>query len=168
MNIQLNYSHRKYVLLLVSILLNGCVTTHYGNFIQNASLAASQSMADDAAAQIVRLYPPATTQFTLGHAINDPFGQTLIEKLRSSGFAVQEAAEPSIEQSLFAVPQSPAEPQAGIRLSYIVDQSDDLYHANLMIGDTRLSRAFMTRADGIHPAGQWVKGVKGVEGVKKE
>lgn len=144
-------------LALISGLLNGCATAHYGNFIQNPSLAASQSMADDAAAQIVRLYPPATTQFTLGHAVNDPFGQTLIEKLRLSGFAVQEIPESSIEQSLFVAPQSPAEPHAGIRLSYIVDQSDDLYHANLMIGDSRLSRAFNLRADGIHPAGLWVK-----------
>lgn len=156
MNIQINHSHRKYVLLLVSILLNGCVTTHYGNFIQNPSQETNQIMATDAVTQIVRLYPPATTQFTLGHAVNDPFGQTLIEKLRLSGFAVQEAPESSIEQSLFAVPQSPAEPQAGIRLSYIVDQMDDLYHANLLIDDTRLSRAFILKDNDLYPAGHWV------------
>ncbi len=156
------------LILALLLVLSGCATQPHGNFIQNPSLAANQSMAMDAAAQIVRLYPPATTHFTLGHAVNDPFGQTLIEKLRLSGFAVQEAVESPIEQSLFSVPQSPAEPHTGIRLSYIVDESDDLYHANLRIGDTRLSRAFHLHADGIHPAGQWVKGVKGVEGVKKE
>ena len=143
-------------LALISGLLNGCATAHYGNFIQNPSLAASQSMADDAAAQIVRLYPPATTQFTLGHAVNDPFGQTLIEKLRLSGFAVQEVPESSIEQSLFAVTQSPAEPHTGIRLSYIVDQSNDLYHANIQIGDRHLSRAFILKDNDFHPAGHWV------------
>jgi len=156
MNIQINYSHRKYVLLLVSILLNGCVTTQYGNFIQNSSQDANQIMATDAATQIVRLYPPATTQFSIGHAVNDAFGQTLIEKLRVAGFAVQEAAEPSIEQSLFAVPQSPAEPQAGIRLSYIVDQMEHIYHANIQIGDRHLSRAFILKDNDLYPAGHWV------------
>lgn len=165
MNIKMNHSHGFLILLLASMLLKGCATTQYGNFIQNPSLQASQSMAMDAAAQIDRLYPAASTQLILGHSIHDAFGQTLVEKLRVAGFAVQEISESPIEQSLFAVPQSPAEPHTGIRLSYIVDQSDDLYHANLMIGDTRLSRAFNLRTDGIHPAGLWVKRV---EGVKKE
>ena len=160
MNIKMNHSHGFLLLLLASMLLKGCATTQYGNFIQNPSLQASQSMAMDAAAQIDRLYPAATTQFSIAHAVNDAFGQTLVEQLRVAGFAVQEIPESSIEQSLFVAPQSPAEPHTGIRLSYIVDQSDDLYHANLMIGDTRLSRAFNLRADGIHPAGLWVKWVK--------
>ncbi len=153
----LNQSHRLLFALLMAVLLNGCATTQYGNFIQNPSFDANQIMATDAAAQIVRLYPAASTQFTLGHPIKDAFGQTLIEKLRVAGFAVQEAAEPSIEQSLFAVPQPQEEQKAGIRLSYIVDQSDDLYHANLLIDDTRLSRAFIARAESVHPAGLWVK-----------
>ncbi len=154
---KINQSHRLLALLLVSMLLNGCATTQYGNFIQNPSQDANQIMATDAATQIVRLYPAATTQFSIGHVVNDTFGQTLIEKLRIAGFAVQEAAEPSIEQSLFAVPQPREEQKAGIRLSYIVDQSDNLYHANLLIDDTRLSRAFIARADSVRPAGLWVK-----------
>ena len=154
---RLNQSYRMLVLLLVAMLLDGCATTQYGNFIQNPSINVTQVMATDAAAQIVRLYPPATTQFTVLHAANDPFGQTLIDKLRVAGFAVQEAVEPSIEQSLFAVPQPQEEQKAGIRLSYVVDQMDDLYHANLLIDDTRLSRAFIARADSVHPAGLWVK-----------
>jgi len=154
---RLNQSYRMLVLLLVAMLFDGCATTQYGNFIQNPSFDANQIMATDAAAQIVRLYPAASTQFTLGHPIKDAFGQTLIEKLRVAGFAVQEAAEPSIEQSLFAVPQPQEVQKSGIRLSYIVDQSDDLYHTNLLIDDTRLSRAFIARADSVHPAGLWVK-----------
>ena len=156
MNIQINHSHRKYVLLLVSILLNGCVTTHYGNFIQNPSQEANQIMATDAVTQIVRLYPAASTQFSIGHAVNDAFGQTLIEKLRVSGFAVQEMPETSIEQSLLAVPQSSAELQAGIRLSYIVDQMEHIYHANIQIGDRHLSRAFILKDNGLYPAGHWL------------
>lgn len=157
MAILINQSHRMFFFMLVAVLLNGCATAHYGNFIQNPSSAVTQVMADDAAAQIVRLYPPATTQFTIMHAVHDAFGKTLIEKLRAAGFAVQEAAEQSVQQSMFAASQSKTESQGGIQLSYIVDQSEDLYHANLLINDTRLSRAFIARADAIHPAGLWVK-----------
>ena len=100
-----NHSYPIFIPLLACLILNGCATTQYGNFIQNASLDASHAMAEDAAVQIGRLYPPATTQFTLVHPVKDAFGQMLTEKLRVAGFAVQEAFEPSIEQSLFAVPQ---------------------------------------------------------------
>jgi hypothetical protein len=62
----------------------------YGNFIQNPSIVTSKVMADDVAAQIVRLYPAANTQFNLRHVVNDPFGNALIENLRLEGFAVQE------------------------------------------------------------------------------
>lgn len=164
---KINQSYRLWVLLLVSMLLNGCATTQYGNFIQNASLADSQSMADDVAAQIIRLYPPATTQFNLRHASHDSFGQALIESLRQAGFAVREAIDetPFTLSQLSDAPSQSPQPEKGLTLSYVVDQSDDLYHTKLMIGDTRLSRAFVAKADGIHPAGLWVKRV---EGVKKE
>lgn len=156
MDTRMNQMHTVFVLVLVTVLLTGCTTVQYGNFIQNPSRDASQVMADDAVIQIVRLYPAATTQFTMLHAVNDPFGQTLIEKLRLNGFAVQEVPE-SIQQSLFVAPQSKPESQVGIKLSYIVDQSDDLLHANLLINDVRLSRAFIAGASGIVPAGLWVK-----------
>lgn len=163
MKVLRNQFHPIFILLLACLLLNGCVTTQYGNFIQNASLDANHAMAEDAAVQIGRLYPPATTQFSLLHSVNDPFGQTLIEKLRLSGFAVQEVVEPTLEQTLFAAPQSHQEPVSGITLKYIgyiIDQIDDVYHARLLIDDTRLSRAFVIKADGIQPAGLWLKLVK--------
>ena len=67
------------------------MTQPYGSFIQNPSPAFDQYskvMADDVANQIGRLYPAASTQFNLRHNANDPFGQALIDKLRSDGFAV--------------------------------------------------------------------------------
>jgi hypothetical protein len=67
----------------------------------------------------------------------------LIENLRLEGFAVQEATQQSIQQQIFAAPNQPdTEPQKGLALSYIIDQSGDLYHVKLMIDDMRLSRAF--------------------------
>jgi hypothetical protein len=128
-------------------LLGGCATQPYGSFIQNPSIVTSKVMADDVTAQIVRLYPAANTQFNLRHVANDPFGKALIKNLRLEGFAVQEA----IHKPIFA------EPQKGLPLSYVVDQSGDLYHVKLMIDDMRLSRAFEVQADSIHPAGLWVR-----------
>ncbi|QOJ22175.1 MAG: conjugal transfer protein TrbH [Gammaproteobacteria bacterium] len=151
-------SNSVFILMLVLLLLNGCVSQPYGNFIQNPSTTYSKDMADDVTAQIVRLYPAANTKFNLRHVVNDPFGHALIENLRLAGFAVQEATQQSIQQQIFAAPHQPdTEPQKGSTLSYIVDQSGDLYHVKLMIDDMRLSRAFAVQADSIHPAGLWVR-----------
>ncbi|SDW76622.1 conjugal transfer protein TrbH [Nitrosomonas oligotropha] len=158
MNKMIIPSNAVFILMLVLSLLNGCSTQPYGNFIQNPSTTYSKVMADDVTAQIVRLYPAANTQFNLRHVVNDPFGKTLIENLRLEGFAVQEATQQSIQQQIFAAPNQPdTEPQKGFTLSYIVDQSGDLYHVKLMIDEMRLSRAFSVQADSIHPAGLWVR-----------
>ncbi|MDO9013087.1 MAG: conjugal transfer protein TrbH [Gallionella sp.] len=158
MNKMITASNAVFILMLVLLLLNGCATHPYGNFIQNPSIVISKVMADDVTAQIVRLYPAANTQFNLRHVVNDPFGHALIENLRLAGFAVQEATQQSIQQQIFAAPHQPdTEPQKGFTLSYIVDQSSDLYHVKLMIDDMRLSRAFAVQADSIHPAGLWVR-----------
>ena len=158
MNKIITASNSVFILMLVLLLLNGCATQPYGNFIQNPSIVYSKVMADDVAAQIVRLYPAANTQFNLRHEVNDPFGHALIENLRLAGFAVQEAIQQSIQQQIFAAPHQPdTESQKGLALSYIIDQSGDLYHVKLMIDDMRLSRAFAIQADSIHPAGLWVR-----------
>ncbi|MBV6447980.1 conjugal transfer protein TrbH [Nitrosomonas sp.] len=158
MNKMITASNSVFILMLVLLLLNGCATHSYGNFIQNPSTTYSKVMADDVTAQIVRLYPAANTQFNLRHVVNDLFGHALIENLRLAGFAVQEATQQSIQQQIFFAPHQPdTESQKGLALSYIVDQSGDLYHVKLMIDDMRLSRAFAAQADSIHPAGLWVR-----------
>ena len=158
MNKMITASNSVFILMLVLLLLNGCATQPYGSFIQNPSIVTSKVMADDVAAQIVRLYPAANTQFNLRHVVNDPFGNALIENLRLEGFAVQEALQQSIQQQIFAAPNQPdTESQKGLALSYIIDQSGDLYHVKLMIDDMRLSRAFNVQGDSINPAGLWVR-----------
>ena len=158
MNKMITPSNSVFILMLALLLLNGCATQPYGNFIQNPSTTYSKVMADDVTAQIVRLYPAANTQFNLRHVVNDSFGHTLIENLRLAGFAVQEATRQPIQHQIFAAPHQPdTESQKGLALSYIIDQSGDLYHVKLMIDDMRLSRAFAVQADSIHPAGLWVR-----------
>ncbi|PTQ76759.1 conjugative transfer protein TrbH [Nitrosomonas oligotropha] len=161
MNKMIAASHSIFILILVLLLLSGCATQPYGSFIQNPSPIYnrySKVMADDVTAQIVRLYQAANTQFNLRHVAIDPFGKALIENLRLEGFAVQEVTQQSIQQPIFAaLHQLETEPQKGLALSYIIDQSGDLYHVKLMIDDMRLSRAFSVQADSIHPAGLWVR-----------
>ncbi len=122
------------------------------------------------AAQLMRLYPAANTQFNLSHTVNDSFSYALIENLRIAGFAVQERI--NSDNSLFvskilmgdSIPDSAINHQedgasqtTGLALSYIIDQSGDLYHVKLTIDDTRLSRAFVAQPDSVHPAGLWVR-----------
>jgi hypothetical protein len=167
-------SINKSVLICTVILhlLGGCAMTQpYGSFIQNPSPAFSQYskvMADDVADQVGRLYPAATTQFNLRHNANDLFGQVLIDKLRSDGFAVLESTSPT--NSFLAAIHSaedigntngtPSEENIqypGLALGYIIDQSDDLYHVSILIEDQQLTRAFIAQSGQIQPAGLWVR-----------
>lgn len=158
------------LIIILLLLLSGCATQPYGSFIQNPSTIYSKVMADDVTAQLMRLYPVANTQFNLRHTVNDPFGHALIENLRIAGFAVQERI--NSDNSLFvskilmggSLPDIAINHEAdgvnqpaGLALSYIIDQSGDLYHVNITIDDTRLSRAFVAQADSLHPAGLWVR-----------
>ena len=161
------------VCISVLILLSGCAMTQpYGSFIQNPSPAFSQYsevLAIDVADQIRRLYPAASTQFDLRHNANDAFGQALIDKLRSDGFAVLENVSPA--NSFLAAIHSPEESENsnsapiieestrnnGLAFGYIIDQSDDLYHVSILIEDQRLTRAFIVQSGQIKPAGLWVR-----------
>jgi len=157
---------------VILLLLGGCAMTQpYGSFIQNPPPAFgqySEVMAADVASQIGRLYPAASTQFDLRHNANDPFGQALIDKLRSDGFAVLE--NPSPANPFLAVIHSPEDTeksnnspiseesiQHGLALGYIIDQSGDLYHVSILIEDERLTRAFTAQSGQIQPAGFWVR-----------
>ncbi|TXI38117.1 MAG: conjugal transfer protein TrbH [Nitrosomonas sp.] len=160
------------VSISILILLSGCAMNQpYGSFIQNPSPSFSQYskvMADDVADQIGRIYPAATTQFDLRHNANDEFGQALIDKLRSDGFAVLENTGPA--NSFLAAINSPEANEnlntliseeniqnPGLALGYIIDQSDDLYHVSILIEDQQLTRAFITQSGQIQPAGLWVR-----------
>ena len=155
------------------LLLGGCAMTQpYGSFIQNPPPAFDQYskvMADDVANQIGRLYPAATTQFDLRHNANDAFGQALIDKLRSDGFAVLENTTPAnpflaaihsqekIENSNNTPIIEESIRNHGLKLGYIIDQSGDLYHVSILVEDQQLTRAFIVQSGQIQPAGLWVR-----------
>lgn len=50
MNKMITASNSVFILMLVLLLLNGCATQPYGNFIQNPSIVTSKVMADDVTA----------------------------------------------------------------------------------------------------------------------
>ena len=155
----------------ILLLLGGCAMTQpYGSFIQNPSPAFDQyskTIAVDVASQIGRLYPAASTQFDLRHNANDLFGQALIDKLRSDGFAVLESTSPA-NPFLAAINSSEANENNNmpiieevtqnhsLALGYIIDQSGDLYHVSILIEDQQLTRAFIAQSGQIQPAGLWV------------
>ena len=139
-------------LALLVVGLAGCATTApstYGNFTQSAPAAFNQTMADDAAKQLVAVYPPASTRFDLQHATPDAFGSSLVESLRAKGYALLEFKP--------AAPDATA--TAGKPLRYILDQAEsNLYRVTLLVGNQSLTRAYSAAQNGtLYPAGAWVR-----------
>lgn len=149
---------RQFIVLSISLLLvglAGCATTtpsSYGNFTQSA-VANDQKMADDAAKQLAALYPPATTRFNLQHLTPDAFGSTMIEALRTKGYAVLELKPEPAGQG------KPLAGAPGLPLSYILDQAggSGLYRVTLLVGNQSLARAYQAKDGTVYPAGHWVR-----------
>lgn len=148
---------RAFIFLLLAGLA-GCAATppqaSYGNFAAISSPASEKTMAADAVKRLVKLYPPASTRFNLLHATPDAFGASLIEAMRSKGYALQEyKGEP-------ATPGPGQAPAAGaLSLSYTVDQPVEiaLYRVTLLINKQPLSRVYETKNGTFAPAGYWVR-----------
>jgi hypothetical protein len=132
--------------------------TVYGSFVPAAQAGYETQMADDVARQLVSLYPPASTHFTLMHAAQDAFGKELIEKLRGQGYALREVAPPA-PASASPPPAEATDTSAGTSLSYVLDSVTypRLYRVTLNIGRQTISRAYIQQNDLVHPAGAWAR-----------
>jgi len=137
-------------IIMVTFLLLGlssCASTRYGNFAEAPSKY-NQKMAADTVYQLVNIYPPATTKFNFQQETGDVFGETLMEKLRDSGYAVVELNKDE---------SSSGSTHRDKTLSYIVDlQMTNLYRITILIGDETLSRAYVVQNNLLYPAGSWV------------
>ncbi|MBB1602620.1 MULTISPECIES: TrbH Mating pair formation protein [Burkholderiales] len=147
-------------LALLVVGLAGCATTApstYGNFTQSAPAAFNQTMADDAAKQLVAVYPPASTRFDLQHATPDAFGSSLVESLRAKGYALLEFKPAAPASAASAATDATA--TAGKPLRYILDQAEsNLYRVTLLVGNQSLTRAYSAAQNGtLYPAGAWVR-----------
>lgn len=153
--------------IVLSLLMAGCATpaTHvpgpYGNFVANAPAQHETQLAADAARQLQRLYPPAMTRLSLRHASDDRFGQQLVERLRTQGYAVQQPATKLGTATSTGSTQAvaPSTDAAGIPFSYVLDAvtSPKLYRVTLMLGSQTLTRAYSLQSDTVHAAGAWVR-----------
>lgn len=151
------------VLLTVSAIFGGCGTAAkpdagHGSFIGAPPITHEKQMVEDATRQLVSLYPPASTRLVFAHAVADTFGNQLVEKLRSQGYALREQT---------AQAPAPAEPEtadqtkevAGTSFGYVLDAvgSTRLYRVTLNVGRQTISRAYVAQDDLVHPAGAWVR-----------
>ena len=152
------------------ICLAGCATTGtgtpsaYGNFIVSAPAAHETQLADDAARQLLLLYPPACTRLDLRQASADGFGKQLVELLRSQGYALQEVQPPVGVPSTAATPAptpvaNAPDAAASVAFNYVLDAiaSPKLYRVTLVLDGQTISRAYVPQSETIHPAGAWVR-----------
>ena len=171
------------ILLLLAL---GACATPYGNYTKIAD-PDYRHMAGDAVHKLVTLYPPASTKLEISQSATDPFGKDLIEKLRTSGYALQDGGPNIGDQILaFIAPTPEVSPKnrhgnseippaaqksaaaatagksgnqtPGKSLSYVVDQiGDDMVRVTLTIDHDTLSRVHLVRGHHITPAGSWTR-----------
>jgi len=78
--------------IIAAFFLLGCTAcaTHYGNYAR-ISDEDNMRMVDDTVRKLASLYPPASTKFQIDQPINDTYGSALIQKLRTSGYGMEES-----------------------------------------------------------------------------
>ncbi len=122
----------------------------YGNFAG----VDSADLVQDAVDALHSAYPPAKTNLVLLQPVEDAFGLSLVESLRSAGYAVAEYAPP--EKSLVNT-------DADRSFAYTLDalQEGGELRITLHVGDETLSRLYTIQGhegDVRHiPAGCWVR-----------
>ena len=151
---------KPFIILLLAGFLAGCVTQgsygRYGNFIETLPAAYSALMVDDTVDRLSALYPPAKTRFTLQQQPVDPFGKTLVGKLREKGYAV---IEPVIQPGQTQAKDSEVpQPFHGADLRYVVDQlGASQYLITVQVGNQSISRAYRAAGINLTPDGYWVR-----------
>lgn len=141
--------------LFILLFLVGCATNGslpYGNRLNPAALAYNRTIAADTVKKLVALYPPAGTTIDLKQVATDDFGGSLVDLLRTEGYAILEynpATDAPVKEA----------PNPSISLNYIIDQvpSMALYRATLFINGQPLSRVYTADKGVLQPAGSWVR-----------
>jgi hypothetical protein len=142
------------IVLLVAVLIGGCATPPYGNYVDKDAAMVNQVIATDAVTLLTQLYLPASTRFNLQHNADDPFGTTFIENLRAGGYAISEQIKTNPLKTAAVTAAASAE---GAALAYVLDQTRDVYRLSVMVDDQILTRAYKPYKDSIYPAGAWVR-----------
>lgn len=139
----------KWLMVFLSLCaVAGCTTTPYGIHVEDLTDTDSQTIVRDVAHQLIQLYPPASTNFSLRYEVREAFGRKLVETLRHEGYAIQEHKPSIVSASI---------PSSVTSLAYILDRHHELYRISIIADDQRLSRAYLRKDNVIHPAGHWVR-----------
>jgi hypothetical protein len=124
-------------------------TSPYGNYAKVTDSYNTQ-MADDAASELVALYPPATTHLALLQSARDAYGVELVSKLRENGYALEESEKASSKPK--------AIPAASLPIHYTVDNiGAGLYRVTISVSDHMMSRVYSVTGQDMLPAGAWTR-----------
>lgn len=124
--------------VLAGLILAGCATSNYGNYVNSPEIEAA--IAADVAAKLNAEFPAANTVFTL--QTDDSFGTGLDQALRENGFATTR--------------QKNDESKA---LNYVIDRVyADMYRVIIYVDSVPYSRAYTPTDDGrLVPVGSWTR-----------
>lgn len=140
----------RYLLIVSFFVITGCATSPYGNFTNQktthheiSSQDTHDVIAKDALSQLSSHYPPAKTKLSFIHEIdkNDTFGLLLVNKMRISGYAIQEYRKDT--------------DPTGLTFAYTLDQIEDIYRLTIYIAGQRLSRPYLFESGVVTPSGPW-------------
>lgn len=150
-----------FAIVFISLILAGCATAPYGNFVKDTEGLNQQKIADDTVNKIIELYPPAKTRFELQQPTPDSFGLALIRGLRDRGYAILEIDPNSNkkQQEDSEIKDQVTSTDSGLPLIYILDRLSDtgMYHVQIIIGNEILVRPYTKESGNIIPAGYWVR-----------
>lgn len=105
-------------------------------------------VAQDTARMLPGRFPPGPTRWILKRPSNDLFAQTLVDRLRRSGYAVQELAGRRRD----ATPR-------GVALDFLFERVEDgLFKVVVQADGQRFSRAYYINEGQVLPGGAWARG----------
>lgn len=135
--------------LFLPLMLAGCVATKpTANVVDLRGNISSETLAEDAVAQLSQVFPPAKTPLYFTRTADDAFGRAFVIGLREKGYAIEETVgDPVGDQSQ----------HGGLPVAYIIDPiaGEAGYRLSLMVGNGVLSRAYSVYQDGSVGGGAW-------------
>lgn len=142
----------RYALIVVfALALTGCATApnRYGTHT-SIDVTNSSTMAKDAAMQLAHLFPPAINRFNIDQDISkDPFGKTLLNELRSRGYAVSNITATANGHTVSV-------PYAGAPLEYLITgQGTKMVYLTIYVGSQLLSRSYVIDNHMTYAGGAW-------------
>ncbi len=142
------------VLTLLVFSIAGCISSPNGNYA-SAPIGFDQKMAEDTVKQLVLLYPPAHTRFTLKQSPTDAYGAYLVKYLRLKGYAIAELSHTDKQ----AASKTAFSSNTDMTLEYIVDSvaNTNLYRVTINVGKQTLSRAYVSQNGSIYPSVSWAR-----------